>query len=214
MDNQGYDLFEKETQLIIKTYPGLTSFNRDGRPGLSGELSLKGEDGIIYDTYTIEIIPMEGYPHSFPYLYEIGNKIPKNYDWHVYETDGHCCIKTTPEEILICKKRLNLIYFIEEEIKPYLYNQTFRRLNGYFHQERAHGLKGWIQYFEEVFNTKDINLIKSGLNFISKRQEPCRVSLCFCGSHKKYRKCHREAYRSLSNFSDDDFKKLLGVMSI
>ena len=205
----GYDNFKNQTVIAIDSFPGLTFFTKNGVPGLTGEIELVGNDGISIDTYSIEILATETFPDSFPLVFEIGGQIPKNYDWHVYETDGHCCIKTTPEEMLACKKGITLTTFVEEQIKPYLFNQTFRRLNGFFYQERSHGLEGWLEYFQEIFETKNINLIKNGLLFISKKKKPNRVSTCFCGSGKKYRKCHRSTFEKLSMLSKRDFDVLL-----
>jgi len=210
----GYDNFKNQIAEAIDYFPGLTSFAKDGVPGLTGELRLIDVDGNHVDIYTIEILATETFPSSFPFLFEVGGKIPKNYDWHVYETDGHCCLKTAPEEILACKKGITLNSFIEEEVKPYLFNQTFRRLNGYFYQERSHGFLGSVEYFQEVFKTENLNLIKNGLLFISRRKTPSRTAMCFCGSGKKYRKCHRGAFKKLSVLSDDDFNTILFQLQI
>jgi hypothetical protein len=210
MENpKGYVIFQDQIAEAINNYPGLSSFIKDGVPGLTGEIELMDVDGDHLDIYSIEILATENFPNSFPLLFEAGGKIPKNYDWHVYETDGHCCIKTTPEEILACKRGITLNSFIEEEVKPYLFNQTFRRLNGYFYQERSHGFLGTLEYLQEVFKTKNINLIKNGFLFISRRNTPSRTSMCFCGSGEKYRKCHRHAFETFSVLSDDQLNMIL-----
>lgn len=205
VDIDVYDLFINQLNDATKINPGLVPFVKEDVPGLKGELNLFDENSILIDTYSIEILATKKFPESFPMVFEVGGKIPINYDWHVYETDGHCCIKTTPEEMLACKKGITLSSFIEDEVKPYFFNQTFRRLNGYFYQERSHGAKGWVEYFEEVFKTDDTNLIRQGLKFIKKRQKPNRTSLCFCGSEQKYRHCHRDTFEKLVLLSDDDF---------
>lgn len=205
----GYDVFKSQIAEAIDSFPGLTSFIKDGVPGLTGKVELIDVDGNCHDEYSVKILATGTFPNSFPLLFEIGGQIPKNYDWHVYETDGHCCIKTTPEEILACKKGITLKRFIEDEVKPYLFNQTFRRLNGFFSQERSHGFMGSLEFLQEVFETKNINLIKNGLLFISRRKTPNRTAMCFCGSGKKYRKCHRDTYENLSVLSDDHLNTIL-----
>lgn len=74
----------------------------------------------------------------------------------------------------------------------------------FFLKERPHGIKGNIQFFAEVFKTEDLTRIAKNLNFIKLRKEPNRVNKCFCGSGKKYRKCHRETFRILSSFTNDE----------
>jgi len=126
--------------------------------------------------------------------------------------DGHCCINSIPEEILICRKGINLQCFIEDQIKPYLFNQKYREENGFFLKERPHGNKGNIQFFIDVFKTNDMVPIIQGLNFMRQRKEPNRVSHCFCGSGQKYRKCHREAYRTLSAFTNQELDYFIAMI--
>lgn len=194
-------LFYKESLEIINKYPKLRIENFEKSKILIGEIDLIDESGIIQDSYHIEIHPTQHYPFQFPYLYEKGGRIPINIDWHVYP-DGHCCIKTIVEEIIVCKNGIALDYFIELEVKPYLFNQTHRRLKGYFLNERSHGILGEIEFYQEVFKTKSLlKIIEWGI-FILNNDEPNRVSDCFCGSTSKYRKCHREAFRKLKDLGN------------
>ncbi|RYX87682.1 hypothetical protein EON73_00920, partial [bacterium] len=176
-----FNLFKKEALALADLYPDLLLQPDGDTPALSGLIYLPGEEGEICDTYQIRIVPTNEYPNRFPLLFETGGKIPINFDWHVFETDGHCCILTLPEELLICKNEITLLDYIEKQVKPYLFNQTFRRLHGYFLKERSHGITGWIEYFSELFQTTNILKIVSWLRFILKGQEPNRVQLCFCG---------------------------------
>lgn len=155
---------------------------------------------------------MTDYPNRFPHVFETGGRIPINIDWHVYPNDGHCCICSIPEEILICKNWISLHSFIENQVKPYLFNQKFREVHGFFLKERPHGNKGNIQFFVEAFKTNDLTTVINGLIFIKQRNEPNRVSQCFCGSGFKYRKCHKESYRVLSLFSNDELNVFIEMI--
>lgn len=205
MGKKGIDLFLSEADGINRLFPKLQSIEKNNLPIISGELDLMDENGILKDIYSIEIHPTQDYPDHFPHVFETGGKIPKNIDWHVYESDGHCCIKTLSEEILTCKNGITISSFIENEVKPYFFNQTFRRLQGYFLNERSHGVSGEIETFKSILRTDNILNVAQWLLFISKRQEPIRVDKCFCGS-SKYRQCHRDAYRKLTKFSDHELK--------
>ena len=200
--------FYGEALKILSKYPKLEILRKDNIVYLSGELDLFDNAGILQDSYFIEILPTENYPYQFPYLYERGGKIPRNIDWHVHN-DGHCCIKTMPEEWLTCKNGINLDYFILSEVIPYLYNQTFRRLNGYFLNERSHGVLGKIEFFQELFATKSLSKVISWLIFVIFNQEPNRVADCFCDSKIRYRLCHRDAFRKLKKL---DSQELLLVL--
>jgi hypothetical protein len=202
--NNGFHIFKKETEFIQDEYPGLKLGDDDdsGAPCISGIIQLEDEKGSLIDSYKIKIIATTEYPYRFPYIFEIDGRIPINIDWHVYPNNGHFCISSIPEEILICKNGISLHSFIENQVKPYLFNQKYRETHGFFLNERPHGNKGNIQFFIEVFQTNDLTTIVNWLIFIKQRNEPNRVSLCFCGSNQKYRKCHRKTYRTLSAFTN------------
>lgn len=211
--SDGFQIFNREAELIQKEYPGLKLSTEElsGAPCLSGTIQLEVENSYVVDSYEIKIIAIPEYPYLFPHVFETGGRIPKNIDWHVYP-DGHSCFSSIPEEILFCKKGINLHYFIENQLKPYLFNQKYREDNGFFLKERPHGDEGTIQFFIEAFNTKDLLEISNGLRFIRQRKEPNRVSLCFCGSGKKYRKCHKTTYRMLDVFSDQELDFFINII--
>ena len=196
--------FAAEAETIIKQYPKLNLIEKSGIKLLSGEIDLIDELGVLLDTYQLEISPSDGYPFMFPKVFETGGKLPVNIDWHVYEDDGRCCIKIPPEETLICINGITLHDFIKNELIPYLFNQTYRRENGYYINERSHGVIGLVEYYGEKLNTSNVTEIIRLLGFILNKSEPDRVAQCFCGKNEKYRRCHREAFRLLSQIKKND----------
>lgn len=205
--NEGEQLFLAEAYDIVALYEKLRLAEKNGKVIISGELDLVDEQENCHDTYSIEIHPVCNYPDRFPLVFEVGGRIPRNIDWHVFESDGHCCIRTLPEEVIACRNGMNLISFVRNEVKPYFYSQTFRRLNGYFLTERAHGFIGDIDFFSEILETNDIRKMTQWLYFILQRKEPNRVAKkCFCGKNVMYRHCHRNAYRKLAAFSDKELE--------
>lgn len=214
-----FSIFEKEARDVIQIYNEMTLSEEDDCPILLGTLNLNDENGVYQDSYQIKIKPKDSYPLRFPYVFEVGGRIPRNVDWHIFEGEGNFCIASQPEEILVCNNGLTLLGFIENQIKPYLYNQTFRYKYGYFLNERSHGDKGWIEFFEDELKTNNIKNIIFVLSFILERNPPDRRSKCFCDSEKKFRNCHKEAYNKLSIFSDLElahyikrFKELYGIV--
>ncbi len=203
--SDGVEIFRAEAKVITSYFTDLIYTEDDnGMPQVRGMLKLNDELGNNIDAYDILIEYTLGYPFKFPLVFEFGGRIPKNIDWHVFPM-GHCCIKCPPEEILTCKKGITLKDFIESELRPYFFNQKHRELTGFFLHERSHGLKGkYIEFLKEVFKTDNLVEIADSLIFIRKREEPNRVSKCFCGRNEKYRKCHRETFRLLSQFNDEE----------
>lgn len=197
----GYTFFEEQVTAVIEKYKELSLKKEAGIPCVFGSFNLSDEYGAIEDTYQIEIKAVPDYPNSFPLVFETGGRIPRNVDWHIFEDTGNCCIASPPEEIIICNSGLTLLSFIDNQVKNYFYSQIFRNQNGYFLKERSHGNKGWIEFFEETFMTDNIFNIEFGLNQIIEGKKIDRVSTCFCGSGKKYRKCHKKSYDILSKLS-------------
>lgn len=213
--SNGFQIFKKEAEFIQDEYPGLMlgAEDKSGTPCISGMIHLEDDSGYLIDSYRIKIVATTEYPSRFPHLFESDGRIPINIDWHVYPNDGHFCISSIPEEILICKNGISLNSFIENQVKPYLFNQKYREVHGFFLKERPHGNKGNIQFFVEAFKTNDLSAIVKGLIFIKQRKElPNRVSQCFCGSGLKYRKCHRETYRALSAFNNDELNFFIDMI--
>lgn len=199
----GYIIFEQEAKEVVEKYKELSFKIEDGVPCVFGSMHLYDEHGIIEDTFQIAIKAVLSYPKNFPFLFETGGRIPRNFDWHIFEQQGNCCIASPPEELIICNNGITLFSFIDNQVKNYFYSQIFRNQNGYFLKERSHGNKGWIEFFEETFMTSNIFNIEYGLNQIIEGKKINRVSMCFCGSGKKYRKCHKKSYDILSKLSLD-----------
>lgn len=212
--NKGFKTFQNEAESINKIFPELISDNcaQNDTPVVSGFLKLVDIDGSDIDRYNIKIVAVPEYPYRFPHVFETGWRIPKNIEWHVYPENGHCCLCTLPEEILACKRGIDLHSFIENYVIPFFFNQKYREDNGFFLKERPHGNKGIVQFFTDIFKTNDLRIIAKGLSFIKQRKEPNRVNQCFCESGEKYRRCHREAYRLLNDFSDQELDFFINMI--
>lgn len=208
----GYTLFKEQATAVLEKYKELSFKNDDGIPCIFGSLDLTNDEGGIEDFYQIEIKAVPDYPNSFPLVFETGGRIPRNVDWHIFEGKGNCCIASPPEEIIICNSGLTLLSFIDNQVKNYFYSQNFRNQNGYFLKERSHGSKGWIEFFEETFMTDNIFNIEFGLNQIIEGKKIDRVSMCFCGSGKKYRKCHKKSYDILYKLSTENINYFLHAL--
>ncbi len=206
----GISLFRAEAISISDAFPSLSFLEQAGKPVVAGQLELKDAEGLHHGSYFIEIHAVEEYPYRFPYVFETGGRIPRNIDWHIFESDGHCCLKNQPEEILLCKTGINLQMFIEKEVKPYFFNQLYREKHGYFLQERSHGLQGELEFFFDLLRTTDLLKVYEFLVFVCKRLEPGRTTVCFCGSKEKYRRCHRDTYRTIEKFTNAELQYFIG----
>lgn len=192
-------LFAQEAAEITRYFPDLSLSKKDDQDIVIGQLPLIDELGNLVDQYQIEIHPVREYPNRFPKVFETGKRIPKNFDWHVFEQDGSCCIKPPPEQMVICKDGITLVDFIKIEVIPYFFNQSHREKFGYYLNERSHGPKGVFEYYDEVLKGNgNVRMVVECLLFIAGGKTPRRTDYCFCGKKEKYRRCHREVYVILS----------------
>lgn len=191
-NNISAELFIADAEAAVQAFPGLQLVAGE-RPMLTGTISLYDEDGNVADEYEVRIEHRPGYPYLFPYVFETGSKIPVNVEWHVFESDGHLCICTTTDEYVKTAAELPLSLFIQTELIPYLFNQTHRRLTGFFLHEMPHGEKGELATLKVLLKTNEITNVRWLLKRILNGARYERTSMCFCGSKLKYRYCHRQA---------------------
>lgn len=200
----GYDLFVDQIPSLIDKYPKLSCIDRDSKTIVVGEIDIIDSKGKLWESYDIEIHSSALFPKRFPHLYEVGGKIPRIADWHIYEDTMSCCVKILPEEILRCHQGVTLEQYVTQEVLPYLFNQTHRRVEGYYaNGEYGHGNLGLYEYYSSELETDDLECIAKLLHSIATSPRPIRTSLCFCGSGVKYRYCHRSSYEKLSTLGND-----------
>lgn len=202
-----YELFVYQQEEVLLKYTKLKRGEVNGLPILKGELDIIDNNGKYWESFSIEIHVCSTYPNNFPSLFETGNKIPRIADWHVYEDTGSCCVKVLPIELIECKKGITLLSYIDYHVLPYLFNQTFRRLNGYYPAgEYSHGIAGIIEFYLEQLNTKNIGQALIWMLQISNGLTLGRTSKCFCGKNIKYRHCHRDAVNKLKLLGTEQLK--------
>jgi hypothetical protein len=128
----GYQSFVAQLDEGINAFPSLQINDSGGAKILKGELAVIDKDGKYWEAYGIEIHCSKDFPNEFPQLFETSGKIPRIADWHVHEDTESCGVKIRPEEILRCKAGITVTEYIREEVLPYLFNQTHRRVEGYY----------------------------------------------------------------------------------
>lgn len=199
---QGYKSFAEQIESITKAYSGLKIHTSNGQKFLKGTFEIRDDEGKVWDSYEIEIHCSPEFPKRFPILYEVGNKIPKIADWHINVHDPgekkSCCITVLPDELFQCRNNISVLNFMKKQVSPYLFNQTHRRINGYYaNDEFDHGTAGKWQFYAEKFGIEDkaqiISILKTYGGQLHKK------SPCFCGRKAKFRKCHPEVYQFIKS---------------
>lgn len=196
------EIFESQIGPAIEKYPKLNrAITSEGKVILKGQLEVIDACGKFWESFEVEIHTVSGFPLQFPQVFEVGGKIPRIADWHIYEDTKSCCVAIPPEESIACKQGISLVKFIDDFVLPYFFNQAFRRVEGYYiNGEYSHGIQGIFEFYDEAFNTggsvsEMIHLMKMmALTHI----KPGRTHDCFCGRKQKFRHCHRDSFNQLS----------------
>ena len=195
--------FENDISVVPNLFNKLKIVEEVGEKFLRGEIDIVGSTGKLWDTYSIEIKGSDSYPLSFPKLFETADAFPKNADWHVYENDFSCCVDVLPNEILLCKKGLNVVEYIKRFIIPYFANQSFRMREGYYlYGEYSHGIFGRIEYYQSKLKAKSPQQLIQMFDLIIKGYSPARTAYCpFC-CKMKFRKCHKDVFKKLGTIKE------------
>lgn len=154
---------------------------------LEGELFLP--DG---DSYEVSI-GLNSYPNLFPTVHEIGGRIPRKMDRHIYPDSGSCCFTTRAKSQILLKTVIkSLLEFIDDVLIRYLENNSYFEINKrYYTEEYAHGKLGIIQGYKDILQID--NTIKTAKAIIKASNDKKLVihQNCYCGSGRRLRKCNR-----------------------
>jgi hypothetical protein len=191
-----------QIQDVLKAYPTL-DFDQT-RNMFVGELFISK-----YDYYDLEI-DISPFPRFFPDVYEVGERIPKKADRHIYVNSETCCLSTSAKAQILLKTKIgNLRLFIKDILIPYLQNNSYFEINKrYRTDEYAHGGIGIIQGYMDILKM-DINQIDDVLKCALLMDESINGKKlnvhdqCYCRSGMKLKNCkngsHYSAYRDFRN---------------
>ena len=170
------------------------------------------------DHYQVSIEIPAGYPQEMPQTKETGGRVPATF--HTNPGD-YLCLEVPIRIELNFRENPTLLFYIDNFVIDYLTTYTYKNLFGKLpFGERAHGVKGKMQFYEELFHIKKWSVILDYLKMIaSLRYRGHRR--CFCGSGKRLRNCHRDFMAKLIDsdklriFREDymeicDYKKKYG----
>lgn len=180
-------LVDIETQLR-DNYPSLCLTNVGRYPVIRGSFPVR-LDRKVLDRFLIEFILLRHFPKNVPLVREMGGRIPKIADRHVYEGDA-LCLFLPEERAKYWPEGSSFLDFLTGPVNDFFLSQLyFERHGKWSFGERRHGALGIIDYYAEELGTNNLQVIARCLEYLSAPQ-PKGHWLCFCGSGKKLRHCH------------------------
>ncbi|WP_456438782.1 hypothetical protein [Psychroserpens sp.] len=183
---------DEQIKEVLSFHPDLVYKSHSN--SFEGELFLP--DG---DSYEISIC-LTSYPNLFPTVREIGGRISRKMDRHIYPDSGSCCFTTRAKSQILLKTVVkSLLAFIDEILIRYLENNSYFEINKrYYTEEYAHGKLGIIQGYKDILQIDDT--IKTAKAIIKASNDKKLVihQNCYCGSGRRLRKCNHGKH--LNNF--------------
>ena len=102
------------------------------------------------------------------------------------------------EEALILGRNYTLVDYVDKLVVPFFASQKLIVLGqGKGIGEYSHFGSGIIEYYQDKFNTSDIEIILKSLYVLANKETCNRNQKCFCGSGIKFKRCHKKI---LDNF--------------
>ena len=177
---------------VERFYPDLaTVATAHGVTTIAGRLPLVDDKGRVFDTWAVETLVPRGFPEELPTVVETGGRIPRHPDRHmnVGLVDGECCIGVGAEIYFRLGREFSLLDFVQGPVTSFFVGQTLVELGEPWPQgERAHGVKGIVQFYREALRVPDAQLMSWLRALATDRLEP--LARCPCGKRRTLRDCH------------------------
>lgn len=177
----------EQIQEVLRPYPGL-SLDTNTLVA-TGRLTVDEND-----YFEIEIDFWPWYNTRFPFVLEVGGRIPRVKERHIYEDKGNCCLTTRFMEFILIKSKVPTLHvFMREILIPYFQRQSLYEILGRYENELDHGVPGILQSYGEFLGTDDLNIIIQLMQDRVDGKKPSRNDRCYCGK-QKLKRCHEREY--------------------
>lgn len=191
------DLFAQVEKAVEDYQSELTVSKSQEYLLLEGLFVVSGPEG-PYDYFEVKIQVFEGFPVVQPIVFEMGKRIPRIVDRHIFPKHGNCCLGIWEEWILL-NSDLSFENFLTGILNDYFASQVWYECKEEWpFGERSHDVAGVRESYADILEVQDDNeIIVEYLRLLSQKQIKGH-SICPCGSGQRLRKCHREKTAKLS----------------
>jgi hypothetical protein len=200
---------KKQIQEVLATFPTL-HFDAQ-KNAFTGTLEVNPND-----FYTV-LIDINLWNTNFPRVYEIGERIKRKLDRHIYTDLGNCCF-TTPriQEILLKTKVKTLLQFVKHIVIPYFQNNSYYELHKeYINGEFSH-TDATLETYQTLLKIEDRELITKTLYQYHKGKKLTNKDDCYCGSKRTLRKCangnHKLGHDTLKHIEKKNIEMDLRIL--
>ena len=208
-----HDALVPQMERVQERFPNLSLTWRE-YPGfvvtgtLDFVMNCRGCD--IRDQYRLEIWILGDYPESVPIVFELDGRVDRSFNH--FMSFGNLCLGAPIEVRMKFSRNPTLIRFLEDLVVPYLASWSHLRDHGRLpFGELAHGPRGLLEYFGEVFGTNRISTLGLLAHLVD--GSPEGVRRCPCGSGRRFEGCHanilRQMQRHLYPMFEQELKEMI-----
>ena len=175
---------------LCQAYPGLAEiYSNQTEIRLHGpiQVHLTANDYTVRNTYVIDVvIPLNS--TKLPYIIDTGHQIKVTYP-HCYQ-NGELCLATDTQMRIQFVDNFDLVQWMRDYVETYFFSyEYYQRYKVFPFGDRAHGHRGILQTYQEIFGVANENAAYKMMKHIDKYSyrghHPCP-----CGSENKIRNCH------------------------
>lgn len=112
MNNGALRALLADVEQVKQLHPELNVSYKNKIPHrIYGRYKVINNNGMVQEEYDIEVIIPSQYPHGFPVLKVIGDKIKREDERHLSK-EGIACVDITRRIELLVHKGINLVFFL------------------------------------------------------------------------------------------------------
>ena len=186
------ELVEDVRKSLDGPFHNLHLFIVDGVAEVRGSFPVVSADGRVLDRYSVRIRFPDRYPDEMPVVEEVGGRVPRTADRHVFTDSGACCVLLEEARWEAFPVGASFRTFLEGPLQAYFLGQSLvERGEEWPFGEWSHGGLGIAEYYSEVLDTKDLRKIRSFVDLLSLADAKGH-HICYCGSGRRLRDCCSE----------------------
>jgi hypothetical protein len=188
-------------EMLRARFPTMHAFIEDRQCRVSGTLTLV-QDGCAFDRYQIDVVLPEDYPMRPPRVWEIGGRIPRKADRHIF-LDGALCLGTPLALWVTLNGDFRLERVLDIPVRNFLIgNSLVEQGDRWPNGERTHGAAGLIEHLAELLGTDKPMMVATFLQALA-AGGVTKHSPCPCVSGRKILKCHLTGFKQLRRIPAD-----------
>lgn len=179
---------------------------------LFGKITIKDDLGCVQGVFDIRIEIPKQYPHAFPKLFELSEKIPRVADYHI-ASNGEACVEIEQKKILVAQKGITIEQFLDNYVYKYLCWQILKTISPQL-EDWPHYSNGTLLFYCEQLKTRDINIVRKFLFIAGLKLKWDNNEDCFCNSKITFEDCHKTILDELLSLGTDRLIKDLWDLNL